>query len=1052
MWIVRLAISRPYTFVVVALFMLIFGIWFIINTVTDILPSVDLPVVSVVWTYTGLPADEFAQRITTYSEYGLSNNVDDIQRIESQTYDGMAVIRVYFFPEVDIGTAIAQAVSSSQSILRLMPTGVTSPTVVRYSANSVPIVQMALSSETLTEEELYDYANFRIRQDVALIPGVTLPLPYGGKVRELMVDLNLDALQAKGLSPRIVNQVVNNQSVILPIGDAKIGQYDYRLNVNNTPVRIEDYNDFPIKVTDDVVIYLRDIGFAHDGFIPQINIVRTKNKHSVLLTILKHGKKSTLTIINTLRNMLPTIRAAAPVGTHIDLLFDQSVFVRTAIKSVLTEGFLAAFLTGTVILIFLGSWRSTTIVLISIPLSILTSIIILSLVGYTINIMTLGGLALAIGILVDDATVTLENIHRNIAMGKPLHQAVLDGSFQIAIPALVSTLCICIVFLPVVLLNGPARFLFIPFACAVVFAILTSYFLSRTLVPVMIEFILPSELNASKASPSLLNRFHKRFEARFERFRKRYLRALYWALTYRGTTCLIFGLIFASALFLSPFIGTDFFPAVDANQMRLHVKAPSGTRIEVTEEIFGEVEAEIEEVISKENVSLIIDNIGLPSNSYNLAFGDNANLSSADGEILISLQSTKKESTFYYMKKLREHLPQKFPHLTFYFQPADMINQILNFGLPSPIDIRVIGYNQKENLKITQELMEKISHVPGIADVNLHQIVDAPELFLNVDRTLLANIGLTQNDLVTDYLVSNSSSTIITPNFWLDRKMGIPYLIAVQTPKYRVDSIEALMRMPISSPLTKKSQLLSNLATLEHRVGASIVNHYNIQPVYDIYANIQERDLGNVASDIQKIIDEYQPKMAPGNEIKMVGLVESMKQAFTRLGIGFIFAILLVYFIIVVNFQSWLDPFIIITAVLGVISGIIWTLYLTNTSVSVPSLMGAIMSIGVGTANSILVVTFANHQLLEGKNSVQSALSAGAERLRPVLMTATAMIVGMIPMALAIGEGGKQNAPLGIAVIGGLLVATFTTLFFVPVVFSILRTKPNKYLSTEHVS
>ncbi len=1052
MWIVRLAIGRPYTFVVVALFMLIFGVWFIINTVTDILPSVDLPVVSVVWTYTGLPADEFAQRITTYSEYGIFDNVDNIERIESQTYDGMAVIRVFFYPEVDIGTAVAQVTSTSQSILRLMPTGVTAPTVVRYSANSVPIIQIALSSETLTEEELYDYANFRIRQDIALIPGVTLPLPYGGKVRQLMVDLNLEALQAKGLSPRLVNEAVNNQSVILPIGDARIGKYDYRLNVNNTPADINSYNDFPIKVIDDVVVYLRDVGFAHDGFLPQTNIVRSKNKHSVLMTLLKHGKKSTLDIINTLREMLPTIQAAAPKGMNIQLLFDQSVFVRNAIKSVLSEGVMAAFLTGMVILIFLGSWRSTTIILVSIPLSILTSIIILSLTGYTINIMTLGGLALAIGILVDDATVTLENIHRNLALGKPLPQAVLEGSAQIAVPAFVSTLCISIVFLPVVLLTGPARFLFIPFALAVVFAIMTSYFLSRTLVPVMIQFILPAELNASHASPSLLDRFHKKFEAGFERFRKRYLRSLYWALTYRGTTCLIFALIFVSALLLSPFIGTNFFPDVDAGQMRLHVKAPSGTRIEVTEETFGEVEAEIENILSKENIKLMIDNIGLPSVAYNLAFGDNANLSSADGEILISLQPTKKKPTSYYMKKLRDHLPHKFPHLTFYFQPADMINQILNFGLPSPIDIRVIGYDSENNLKITEEMIERISHVPGAVDVNLHQIVDAPELFLNVDRTLLANIGLTQNDLVTDYLVSNSSSTIITPNFWLDRKMGIPYLIAVQTPKYRVDSIDALMRMPISSPLTKTAQLLNNLASLERRVSPSVVNHYNIQPVYDIYTNVQGRDLGDVASDIKKIIDEYQPKMAPGNVIKMAGLVESMKQAFTRLGMGFIFAILLVYFIIVINFQSWLDPFIIITAVLGVISGVIWTLYLTNTTVSVPALMGAIMSIGVGTANSILVVTFANQELLTGKNSVQAALSAGAERLRPVLMTASAMIVGMIPMALAIGEGGSQNAPLGTVVIGGLLVATCTTLFFVPVVFSYLRTKPNKYLMAEHKS
>lgn len=1050
MWIVRLAIRRPYTFVVVALFMLIFGVWFITQARKDIFPSVDIPVVSIVWTYTGLPADEFAQRITTYSEYGISSNVNDIERIESQTYDGLAVIRVFFHPDVEIEGAVAQITASSQSILKRMPTGVVPPIIVRYSANSVPIIQMALSSQNLSEEELYDYAQFRIRQNVALIEGVTLPLPYGGKSRDLMIDLNLEALQAKGLSPRDINDAINNQNVILPIGDVRIGKIDYRLNMNNTPVLAEEYNDIPIKVIDGVTVYLRDVAFAHDGFLPQVNIVRNQGHRSVLMTLLKHGKASTLDIINQLREMLPTIREAAPEGMKIDLLFDQSVFVRAAIKSVITEGLLASFLTGMVILIFLGSWRSTLIVLVSIPLSILTSIIILSLMGYSINIMTLGGLALAIGILVDDATVTLENIHRNISLGKSLHQAVLDGSYQIAIPAFVSTLSICIVFLPISLLVGPAKYLFVPFAFAVVFAILTSYFLSRTLVPVMIEFILPRELAHDRTSYSFLDITHDKFEKGFHHLRQYYGKALYWALYYRGTTFLIFGLIFVSAVIISPFIGRDFFPEVDANQLNLYVKVASGTRIEVTEELFGEIEDEIIKIIQQENIDLIIDNIGLPQEAYNLAFGDNSILSSADGLILISLKPGKKHSTAFYMEKMRQQLNQKFPDFTFSFKPADMIKQILYFGLPAPIDVRVIGYNQEHNLKVAHELVERISHIPGAVDVHLHQITDAPELFLKVDRTLLANIGLFQKDLVTDYLLSNSSSTIITPNFWLDRKMGIPYLIAVQTPKYRVDSIEALMRMPVSSTLTKESQLLSNLATLENRIGPSTVNHYNIQPVYDIYANVQNRDLGSVADDIQKVIDEYQPKMAPGNDIKMMGMVQSMQEAFTRLGIGFIFAILLVYFIMVINFQSWLDPFIIITAVLGVISGIIWTLYLTGTSLSVPSLMGSIMGIGVGTANSILIVTFANYQLLEGSTSIQAILTAGKVRLRPVIMTAAAMIIGMIPMALAIGEGGEQNAPLGIAVIGGLTIATFTTLFFVPVVFSFLRKQPNKYLRKEH--
>ncbi len=728
MWIVKLAIRRPYTFVVVALCMLIFGAWFILRTPKDIFPSVDIPVVSVIWTYTGLSADEMAQRITTYSEYGLSNNVDDIARIESQTYDGIAVIRLYFYPEVEIEVAIAEATASSQSILRLMPQGVQPPTIVRYSANSVPIVQMAVSSSTLTGEELYDYAQFRIRQNIAVIQGVTLPTPYGGVVRQMMVDLDLDSMQSKGLSPRDINKAINSQSVILPVGDARIGHFDYPLNMNNTPLTPEDYNDIPVKVIDDVIVYLRDVAFAHDGFIPQVNVVRNGGKQCVLLTILKHGKSSTLDIINNIKKVLPTIQAAAPKGMEIELLFDQSFFVKAAIKSVVTEGLLAALLTGTMILIFLGSFRSTFIVLVSIPLSILTSIIILSLIGYTLNIMTLGGLALAIGILVDDATVTLENIHRNYGLGKSLHQAVIDGSSQIAIPAFVSTLCICIVFLPVSLLIGPARFLFIPFAYAVVFAIMTSYFLSRTLVPLMFEFLLEKELT-QKNKESLLVRFHAKFEKGFHAFRKGYIHALHWALYFKGTTCLLFGLIFLTALFLVPFIGTIYFPNIDANQLRLHVRTPSGTRIELTQVYFSEVEDEIKKVLDDDFLN-ILDNIGLPVTAYNLAFGGNSNLSTADGDILISLKPDRKHTSQYYQAALRKRLNEKFPQFSFFFEAADMINQILQFGLPGPIDVRVIGYNKQENLKITKELVEKISHVPGAVDVHLQQIVDLPELFL----------------------------------------------------------------------------------------------------------------------------------------------------------------------------------------------------------------------------------------------------------------------------------------------------------------------------------
>ena len=1054
MWIVRLALRRPYTFVVVALLMLILGIWYITQTRKDIFPDVNIPVVSIIWQYNGMSAEEFDQRITTYSEYSLVGNVNDIERMESQTYNGVSVIRLFFHPNVDIGTAVAQATAVSQAILRRMPLNTQPPVILKYSANSVPIVQIALSSHTLTEQQLYDYGNFRIRQNVSTIQGTTLPTPYGGKVRQVMIDLDPIAMQAKGVSPRDVNNAVVSQIVTLPTGDIKIGDKDYRVNSNSTPDLIQAMNDVPIKVINGVVVYLRDIGYAHDGFTTQVNIVRNEGHRSILMTLLKNGPASTLDIINELRAKLPDIQAAAPKGMKIDLLFDQSIFVRAAIMSVVTEGGLAALLTGLMIIIFLGSWRSTLIVLISIPLSILTSIICLSLIGETLNVMTLGGLALAIGILVDDATVTIENIHRNMALGKPLHQAVLDGSYQIAIPAFVSTLSICIVFTPVVLLVGPSKYLFVPFAYAVVFAIAASYFLSRTLVPVMIQFMLAEEMHlytgeGRNRPKTFFERYQEAFERQFIRFRGRYNKALNWALHYRGTVLIIFGLILASALAIVPLIGRDFFPVVDAGQFRLHVIAPSGTRIEVTEEIFGEVEDEIRKVIPVEDIALLIDNIGLVSVSYNLAFGDNSTIGPYDGEILVSLKPERHASTPEYVEKVRTHLKKKFPNLKFYFQPADMVSQILYFGLPAPIDVRVVGYDKENNLKIARELVERISHVPGAVDVNLHQIVDAPELFVDVDRTLLSLTGITQNDIMNDVLITSSDSTAVSPNFWLDRKSGIPYLITVWTPKYRINNMEQLLNTPVSSPLTKESQLLGNLAKIERRNTVDLTNHLNVQPVFDIYANVQGRDLGGVASDIRKIVDEYGKKLAPGNHIIIQGLVINMEQAFTRLGIGFIFAIILVYLLMVINFQSWLDPFIIIMALPGAIAGIIWMLYLTHTTFSVPSLMGTIMSIGVATANSILIVTFANLKLREGQDNILAMRSAGCTRLRPVLMTALAMIVGMIPMALAIGEGGEQNAPLGRAVIGGLTMATFTTLFFVPVVFTYLRKKPNPYLQAE---
>lgn len=1053
MWIVELALRRPYTFVVIALLIAIMSSVFMLVTPKDIFPNINIPIISVIWQYNGLPPEEFSERITTYSEYSLFNNVNDIERIESQTVNGIGIIRLFFHPEADIAAAIAETTSASQAILKRMPPGILPPIILRYYVNTVPIVQMSLSGNTVSESQLYDYGNWRIRQAIGTIPGATFLTPYGGVVRQLMVDVDSLALQTRGLSARDVNTAVQNQVLTSPLGDSRIGTYDYNVNMNNTPVEPSSFNDIPIATIDQKIVFLRDVGFAHDGFAPQTNKVRRDGMSAVLMQVLKNGAASTLDIVNQVKELLPTIQAAAPKGMDINLIFDQSIFVKKAIEGVVTEGIIAACLTGAMVLIFLGSWRSTLIVMISIPLSIMTSIIFLSLMGETLNIMTLGGLTLAIGILVDDATVAIENIHRNISARKPLNQAILDGSYEVTIPAFVSTLSICIVFLPVVLLVGPAKFLFTPLALAVVFAIVASYVLSRTLVPVMIKFLLPPEmyLYTGGGPQTILDRYHVRFAENFQSFRRSYGAALQWGLENRLVIVVIFGVIFFSALLISTFIGEDFFPSVDAGQIRLHVKAPSGTRIEVTAEIFSEVENEIKKIIHPNDIAMLIDNIGLNPVPYTLAFGDNATIGGYDGEILVSLKPERKYSTQEYMRKIREQLQNKFPSLLFFFQPADMVNQILNLGLPTPIDVKVSGYDKTNNLKIANELVEKISHVPGAADTHLHQVVDLPELFLEVDRMKLAVAGINQLDVANDILINFSDSTTLTPNFWLDRKSGIPYFIAVQNPKYRVNSLEGFSHIPISSPLTQQAQLLCDLCTIERRPSAGVVNHLNIQPVYDIYANVQGRDLGGVASDIQEIVDDYQTKMTPGNNIIISGVVSNMKLAFKNLGFGFIFAILLVYFIMVINFQSWLDPFVITMAIPGAISGIIWMLFLTGTTFSIPSLMGSIMSIGVVTANSILLVTFANFQLTEGKTNIQAIHTAALTRLRPILMTALAMIVGMIPMALGLGEGGEQNAPLGRAVIGGLFVATLTTLFFVPVMYSYLRKKENPYLRAKHV-
>jgi multidrug efflux pump subunit AcrB len=1041
MWIVQLALRRPYTFVVMAILILILGVSSIRTMPVDIFPDINIPVISVIWTYAGMSAEEFEKRITVYSEYALSANVKDIKSMESQTLDGVCVIRLFFHPGANVESAMAQTTAISQAILRRMPPGVQPPIVLRYTASSVPIIQLALSSKTLSESELYDYGIFRIRQKLAVVQGTTLPAPYGGKVRQIMIDIDPMALQSKGLSARDVNDAINAQNLALPSGKAKIGDIDYRVRMNNTPLLVDMLSDLPVKMVNGKVIFMHDVAHVRDGFAVQQNIVRAEGSRSVLVTILKNGAASTLDIVNQIKALVPTLQAAAPPGMKIEQLFDQSIFVKSAVDNVVEEGIIAACLTGAMILLFLGSWRSTLIVLVSIPLSILTSIILLGVLGFSLNIMTLGGLALAIGILVDDATVEIENIHRNILMGKDLKTAILDGAEQIAIPAFVATSAICIVFIPVLLLEGPARYLFVPFALAVVFAVFASYILSRTLVPVMVLYMLRSELqHDASMHGNFLSRFHDSFNLRFERFRELYTGVLEKALDAPWLVVGLVGLILASALCLVPFVGRDFFPLVDAGQFRLHVIAPSGTRIEKTEQIFSAVEAEIRNTIPSNEIELMIDNIGVAAETFNLAFGDSATVGTADGEILVSLKHKRAHSTPEYMKRVRNVLVAKFPNLTFYYQPADIVNQILSFGLPAPIDIRVTGYNKAENLEIAKEIIAKVKNVKGAADVHLHQEVDSPVLDLTVDRSRAARFGLTQRDVANDVLISLSSNTQVTPNYWVDPASGIQYFLAIQTPQYKVNSIDSILKTPLSaSGITKQSELLGNVASIERATGSGVLNHFNIQPVFDIYANVQSRDLGGVSQEVQKIVDSYQSRMKPGNQIMVRGLVENMDNAFLKLGIGFIGAIMFVYFLMVINFQSWSDPLIIITALPGALAGIIWMLFLTMTTFNVPSMMGAIMSIGVATANSILIITFVNEKLSEGLTIHAAALEAGKTRLRPVIMTAFAMIIGMIPMSLGLGEGGEQNAPLGRAVIGGLSFATLFTLFFVPVAFTLVR-------------
>jgi CzcA family heavy metal efflux pump len=1047
MWIVRLALNRPYTFIVASILIVVLGFSSIATTPTDIFPNIDIPVVTVIWSYSGLPPKEMEQRVTTFSEFVMAV-VNDVKSIDSQTTSGASVIKISFQPQVHIDAAMSQVGAAVNSIRFRMPPGVNPPWIVRFSASTVPIIQLSLSSDTLSESEIYDYGLFRVRQQLTTVPGTLLPTPYGGVARQIMVDLDQNALLAKGLTPIDVTAAINAQNVTLPSGTAKVGNSEYTVSTNSSPIDALMLNDVPIKTVNGSLVYMRDVAHVRDGWSVQQNVARANGKPAALLTIMKTGSVSTLDIVNQIKqDVLPASRAAAPKGLKITELFDQSIFVKASIVGVLREGVIAACLTALMILLFLGSWRSTLIIAISIPLSILSSIIVLSAMGETMNTMTLGGLALAIGILVDDATVTIENIHRHMGE-QPLREAVLIGASEIATPTLVSTLTICIVFVSVVFLTGPAKYLFTPMAFAVVFAMLASYVLSRTLVPVLVNFLLGAEhafeghataATTEEAQRSIFGRINDRFNEGYLWVRNRYTSALESVLAHRKPALIVSIALMSTAFVLLPFVGRDFFPAVDAGQIKLHIRARPGTRIETTKVIFSQVEDQIRKTIPPDETELIMDNIGLTPETFNYAFGDGSTISSADGEVLIALNEKHHGPTQQYVKQLRSQLQKQFPDLTFFFQPADMVTQILNFGLPAPIDVQVQGYDPG-NYEIARHLRERLATVPGAVDVHMHQVVDAPDLHLDIDRVRAAQFGLTQQDVANSLYISLSSSAAVQPNFWLDPKMGITYTVAAQTPQYSIDSINALQNTPIPiHTISNRTEMLGNMATLTPAVMPVVINHHNGAPVFDIFANTQDSDLGTVAAKVNRIVKEESRNLPPGTKIVVRGQVESMNEAFNRLGLGLAFAALLVYLLMVVNYQSWLDPFIIICALPGAFCGIVWALFLTQTTFNVPSLMGAIMSIGVATANSILLVTFANELRAKGVDPLEAAVTAGYTRLRPIIMTACAMIIGMLPMALGIGEGGEQNAPLARAVIGGLTVATFATLFFVPLMFTVIH-------------
>ena len=1028
----------------------------LMRTPTDIFPDINIPVIAQVWTYTGLQPQEMEQRITTNVERGITVLVNDIEHIESQSLNGIAIVKIFFHPGVNIQTAMAQVTAISQTFLRNLPQGTTPPLVIIYSASTVPVLQIGLTSDRLSEQQLFDYGNNFIRTQLATVQGAAMPFPYGGKQRLVSVDIDSRALQARGLSPVDIVSAVNAQNLILPTGTAKMGALEYQVELNGSPRVIAELNDLPVKTVNGSTVYMRDVAHVRDGFSPQTNIVLANGQRGVLMSVYKTGSASTLSIVDRVKQTLKEYQPSLPEGLNLTTFFDQSLFVRAAIQGVLREALIAACLTAIMILLFLGNWKSTLIIAISIPLSILVSIICLSALGETINIMTLGGLALAVGILVDDATVEIENINRNLALGKETVQAILDGAQQIAVPAFVSTLCICIVFIPMFFLSGVAKYLFVPLAEAVIFAMLASYMWSRTIVPTLAMYLLSSE-DEYRADDHVgekmgfLRRYQQGFEHAFERFRAGYRSALTAALARPRlfAACFLTFCVLSAGLYF--FLGRDFFPSVDAGQIRLHMRARTGLRIEESARLADQINGVIRRTIPERDLLTVLDNIGVPYSGINLTYSNSGTIGTADGEILVQLKPERERSTYSYISELRKRLPSEFPGVQFFFQPADIVTQILNFGTPAPIDVQIRGANQPANYAVGLKLANEVRHIPGAVDVHVQQAFDAPTLFMNIDRTRAQFVGMEARDVAQNVLVSLSSSFQTAPNFWLDPRNGVSYQVAVQTPQYRVDNYQALQNTPVTASAPgAQPQILGNLVSSSTVARPASISHYDVQPMINVYASVSGRDLGSVATRVAQLVRDVEKELPRGSRIFIRGQVQTMSTSFVGLGIGLLGAIVLAYLLIVVNFQSWLDPFIIITALPGALAGICWMLLFTHTTLSVPSLTGAIMCMGVATANSILMVSFAREQMNEGKSALDAALEAGFVRIRPVIMTALAMIIGMVPMAIGLGEGGEQNAPLGRAVIGGLLFATVATLFFVPCVFSIIhgRHERKRYQAT----